>query len=48
MSYASLMVYVENDAIPEQRVRLAANLADKFTASLIGAVGPRHSTARRG
>ena len=36
MSYASLMVYVEADAIPEQRVRLAANLADKFAAMLIG------------
>ena len=36
MSYAALMVYVDNDATPEQRVRLAANLADRFTASLIG------------
>jgi nucleotide-binding universal stress UspA family protein len=36
MSYASLMVYVEADATPEQRVRLAASLADKFTAMLIG------------
>ena len=36
MSYAALMIYVDNDAMPEQRVRLAANLADRFTASLIG------------
>src|SRR5215470_12466886 len=36
MSYASLMVYVEADATPEQRVRLAASLADRFTAMLIG------------
>jgi nucleotide-binding universal stress UspA family protein len=36
MPYAVLMVYVEADAPPEQRVRLAANLADKFTATLIG------------
>lgn len=36
MSYAALMVYVENDAAPERRVRLAASLADRFTASLIG------------
>jgi nucleotide-binding universal stress UspA family protein len=36
MSYASLMTYVEADAAPEQRVRLAASLADKFNATLIG------------
>jgi nucleotide-binding universal stress UspA family protein len=36
MSYASLMVYVEADATPEQRVRLAASLADRFSATLIG------------
>jgi nucleotide-binding universal stress UspA family protein len=36
MSYASIMVYVEADATPEPRVRLAASLADKFAASLIG------------
>jgi nucleotide-binding universal stress UspA family protein len=36
MSYSSLMVYVEADAMPEQRVRLAASLADKFYATLIG------------
>jgi hypothetical protein len=36
MSYASLMVYVEADATPERRVRLAAALADKFGAKLTG------------
>jgi hypothetical protein len=36
MSYASLMVYVEADATPERRVRLAASLADQFNAMLIG------------
>src|SRR5260370_40202471 len=36
MSYASVMVYVEADATPEQRVRLAASLADRFTAMMIG------------
>jgi nucleotide-binding universal stress UspA family protein len=36
MPYVALMVYVEADGAPEQRVRLAASLADKFTASLIG------------
>jgi nucleotide-binding universal stress UspA family protein len=36
MSYASLMVYVEADTVPEQRVRLAASLAHKFDATLIG------------
>ena len=36
MSYASLMVCVEADATPERRVRLAASLADKFAAMLIG------------
>jgi nucleotide-binding universal stress UspA family protein len=36
MSYASLMVYVEADARPERRVRLAAMLADKFSATLTG------------
>jgi nucleotide-binding universal stress UspA family protein len=30
------MVYVEADATPEQRVRLAARLADQFNATLIG------------
>jgi nucleotide-binding universal stress UspA family protein len=36
MSYASLMVYVEADAKPEQRVRVAAGLAGEFNATLIG------------
>jgi nucleotide-binding universal stress UspA family protein len=36
MSYSSLMVYVEADATPEQRVRLAASLADRFGAVLTG------------
>ena len=42
MSYAVLMAYVEADGMPEQRVRLAASLADKFNATLIGlsALGP--------
>lgn len=36
MSYAALMVYVDSDGIPEQRVRIAANLAARFDAALIG------------
>jgi hypothetical protein len=36
MSYAGIIVYVEADDTPDQRVRLAANLADKFAATLIG------------
>ena len=36
MSYAALMVYVEPDGIPEQRVRIASELATKFDAALIG------------
>lgn len=36
MSYATLLAYVDADSVPEQRVRLAANLADKFNAMLIG------------
>jgi nucleotide-binding universal stress UspA family protein len=36
MSYTSLMVYVEADTRPEQRVRLAASLADRFSATLTG------------
>lgn len=36
MSYAAVMVYVEADGKPEPRVRLAASLADKFHATLIG------------
>jgi len=36
MSYAALMVYVEADGVPEQRVRIASELAAKFDAALIG------------
>lgn len=36
MSYATLMVYVEADGIPEQRVRIASDLAARFDAALIG------------
>jgi nucleotide-binding universal stress UspA family protein len=36
MSYAALIVFVEPDGTPERRVRLAASLADKFRATLIG------------
>ncbi len=36
MSYASVMVYVAADAMPEQLVRLGASLADTFNAVLIG------------
>jgi nucleotide-binding universal stress UspA family protein len=36
MSYATLMVYVDPDRMPEQQVRLAAHLANKFNAALIG------------
>lgn len=36
MAYASLLVYVDAEGAPEQRVRLAAGLADKFNATLIG------------
>jgi len=36
VSYASLMVYVDADGTPDRRVRLCANLADKFDATLIG------------
>ena len=36
MSYAVLMVFVEPDGTPEARVRLAAGLADRFSATLIG------------
>jgi hypothetical protein len=33
MCYATLMVYVEVDGMSEQRVRLAAHLADTFNAA---------------
>jgi nucleotide-binding universal stress UspA family protein len=36
MSYATLMVYVDANGIPEQRVRIASDLAMKFDAALIG------------
>jgi nucleotide-binding universal stress UspA family protein len=36
MSYASVMVYVDIEGIPEQRVRIASELARKFDAALIG------------
>jgi nucleotide-binding universal stress UspA family protein len=36
MSYVVLIVFVEPDDTPELRVRLAASLADKFRATLIG------------
>jgi nucleotide-binding universal stress UspA family protein len=36
MSYAALMVYVDIEGIPEQRVRIASELAKKFDAVLIG------------
>jgi hypothetical protein len=36
MSYATIMVYVEPDGTPERRVRIAANLADRFGSALIG------------
>jgi nucleotide-binding universal stress UspA family protein len=36
MAYASIMVFIEADAYPEPRVRLAANLAKQFNAMLIG------------
>ena len=36
MSYAAMMVYVDIDGIPEQRVRIASELAKKFDAALIG------------
>jgi nucleotide-binding universal stress UspA family protein len=36
MSYAALLVYVDADGRPEQRVRIATSLADKFNATLVG------------
>ena len=36
MPYAAVLVHVEADATPEYRVRLAASLAGKFNAMLIG------------
>jgi nucleotide-binding universal stress UspA family protein len=39
VAYATIMVCVDFDAAPENRVRLAAGLADRFGAALIGAAG---------
>jgi hypothetical protein len=36
MFYTTLMVHVDADNTPEQRAHLAASLADKFNATLIG------------
>jgi len=36
MSYATLMVYVDAHGPSQQRIRLAASLADRFNATLIG------------
>jgi nucleotide-binding universal stress UspA family protein len=36
MSYAAVMVYIEADSQPEPRVRVAAGVADRFRATLIG------------
>jgi nucleotide-binding universal stress UspA family protein len=36
MSYATIMVYVDAEGLPEGPVRLAADLAGKFNATLIG------------
>ena len=36
MSYAVVMAYVDANSMSEQRVRLAASLAEKFNATLIG------------
>jgi nucleotide-binding universal stress UspA family protein len=43
MSYATLLVYIEADHPAEERLRLAARLADKFSSLLIGfsALAPR-------
>ncbi|GAA0598530.1 universal stress protein [Craurococcus roseus] len=39
MGYAALMVHVEPDDAAEPRIRLAADLADRFEAALIGFAG---------
>lgn len=36
MSYAALMVYVDVDGVPEQRVRIASEIARKFDVAPIG------------
>ena len=48
MTYAAIMVYVEADATPEHRVRLAATLADKFNSMLIGLSALGATAANRG
>jgi nucleotide-binding universal stress UspA family protein len=50
MAYATLMTYVEAEGLPEGRIRLAASLADKFNATLIGvsAIAPRPSFVTEG
>jgi nucleotide-binding universal stress UspA family protein len=39
MSYAAIMVYVDVDGLPEQRIKLAAALSAGFDAALIGFSG---------
>jgi nucleotide-binding universal stress UspA family protein len=39
MSFAAIMVHVEIDGLPEQRIRLAAELSSRFDAALIGFSG---------
>ncbi len=36
MSYESLLVYVDASELADKRVRLAASVADRFDAVLIG------------
>jgi nucleotide-binding universal stress UspA family protein len=36
MSYRTILAYVDADGMPEARIRLAADLADRFRATLIG------------
>ena len=48
MTYAAIMVYVEADATPEHRVRLAATLAGKFNSMLIGLSALDATAANRG
>ena len=36
MSYATLMVYVNADRVSKQLVSVAAGVADKFSAKLVG------------
>ena len=39
MSYAAIMVHVDIDGLPEQRIRIASELSAKFDATLIGFSG---------